>query len=238
MTDWTKERQAAAQARCDAATEGPWEWVEDRWHGGYSGLVGRGEREVVFPNTENDGDTGAAWFEDFPPPEDRTFIAHARTDLPDALAELTQAQARIAQLEAERDEAVEGRLAWKKNAEGCAATAKRFKAERDKLEVWVNDLHSGMYINCVYCGHRYGPEDEVPATMADALKEHIEQCPKHPMSALKAERDKLRRVCQMTVSVIGPYKEKDITDIMPSLAFQLHDDAQAALKPSEEGGEG
>ena len=46
----------------------------------------------------------------------------------------------------------------------------------------VDDLQSGMYINCVYCGHRYGPKDEVEATMADALKEHIEQCPKHPMS--------------------------------------------------------
>jgi len=48
-----------------------------------------------------------------------------------------------------------------------------------------------MYINCVYCGHRYGPDDEVPATMAEVLKEHIEQCPEHPMSALKAERDQL-----------------------------------------------
>jgi hypothetical protein len=42
-----------------------------------------------------------------------------------------------------------------------------------------------MYINCVYCGHRYGPDDEIPATMADVLKEHIAQCPKHPMSQLQ-----------------------------------------------------
>lgn len=63
--------------------------------------------------------------------------------------------------------------------------------ERDKLETWVNDLQSGMYINCVNCGHRYGPK--VPATMADVLKEHIEQCPEHPMSALKAERDLMGR---------------------------------------------
>jgi Zn ribbon nucleic-acid-binding protein len=59
--------------------------------------------------------------------------------------------------------------------------------ERDKLQQWVHDLQAGTYINCVYCGHRYGPDDEVPATMADVLKEHIEQCPKHPMSALKAD---------------------------------------------------
>jgi|GEM_PF-2607979 len=61
----------------------------------------------------------------------------------------------------------------------------------EQLRQWVHDCQAGMYINCVYCGHRYGPDDEVPATMAEVLKEHIEQCPEHPMSALKAERDQL-----------------------------------------------
>jgi len=59
--------------------------------------------------------------------------------------------------------------------------------EIQKLRIWVNDLHSGMFINCVYCGHRYGPNTEIPASMADVLKKHIEQCPEHPMSKLKAE---------------------------------------------------
>jgi len=59
------------------------------------------------------------------------------------------------------------------------------KEENERLVKWVDDLQSGMYINCVYCGHRYGPKDKVPCTMANALKQHIEQCPKHPMSALK-----------------------------------------------------
>ena len=66
-----------------------------------------------------------------------------------------------------------------------ADTVDRLQAEVERLLGWVNDLQAGMFINCVYCGHRYGPDDEVPATMADALKEHIEQCPKHPMSALR-----------------------------------------------------
>lgn len=57
--------------------------------------------------------------------------------------------------------------------------------ERDRLWAWVHDLQSGMYINCVYCGHRFGPKEQISATMADALKDHIEQCPKHPMSALR-----------------------------------------------------
>lgn len=61
------------------------------------------------------------------------------------------------------------------------------RAEIERLQQWVNDLQAGMFINCVYCGHRYGPDDEVPATMADVLKEHVEQCPEHPMSALRAQ---------------------------------------------------
>lgn len=56
----------------------------------------------------------------------------------------------------------------------------------DRLQAWVSDLQAGMYINCVYCGHRYGPDSEVPASMADVLKEHIEQCPEHPLSAAMA----------------------------------------------------
>ena len=64
--------------------------------------------------------------------------------------------------------------------------------ELERLQDWVNDLQAGMFINCVYCGHRYGPDSEVPATMADVLKEHIAQCPKHPMLALTEENRALR----------------------------------------------
>jgi len=55
-----------------------------------------------------------------------------------------------------------------------------------RLRQWVADLQSGMYVNCVYCGHNYGPKDKVPCTMADALKQHVEQCPEHPLSKLRA----------------------------------------------------
>lgn len=60
----------------------------------------------------------------------------------------------------------------------------KLETDNRKLQQWVSDLQSGMYINCVYCGHRYGPKDEVPASMADVLKKHIETCPDHPMSNL------------------------------------------------------
>ncbi len=56
-----------------------------------------------------------------------------------------------------------------------------------QLRGWIDDLQSGMYINCVYCGHRYGPSDKTPASKAEMLKQHIEICPDHPMSKLKVE---------------------------------------------------
>lgn len=54
-----------------------------------------------------------------------------------------------------------------------------------RYKAWVRDLQSGMYVNCVYCGHRYGPQDETPVSMAELLKQHIEQCPEHPLYQCK-----------------------------------------------------
>jgi len=66
------------------------------------------------------------------------------------------------------------------------------RAENLRLEAWVNDCQSGMYINCVYCGHRYGPKEDTPVSMRDVLKQHIEKCPKHPLTEARAEVAKLR----------------------------------------------
>lgn len=57
-------------------------------------------------------------------------------------------------------------------------------AEIMRLKQWVADCQSGMYINCVYCGHQYGPAENTPVSKADMLKEHISVCPDHPMSRL------------------------------------------------------
>jgi hypothetical protein len=80
--------------------------------------------------------------------------------------------------------------------EGEIATLRR---ELELAREWIQDLQSGMYINCVYCGHRYGPDDEVPASMADVLKEHVSQCPKHPMSTLRARYEALRGAAEPIV---------------------------------------
>lgn len=72
------------------------------------------------------------------------------------------------------------------------------RVEIERLRQWVADLQSGMYINCVYCGHRYGPDPVTPTSMADVLKAHVEVCPKHPMSALKAEVESLKKQLDAT----------------------------------------
>lgn len=64
------------------------------------------------------------------------------------------------------------------------------RAALKRYKRWVNDLQSGMYVNCVYCGHRYGPEKDTPVSMADVLKAHVEKCPEHPMSKLKTELER------------------------------------------------
>lgn len=72
------------------------------------------------------------------------------------------------------------------------ARSKKQKDEVARLRRWIDDLQANCFINCVYCGHRYGPDDEVPASMADVLKEHVEQCPDHPMSHLKKKYGQLQ----------------------------------------------
>jgi hypothetical protein len=54
------------------------------------------------------------------------------------------------------------------------------------LQRWIDDLHSGMYLNCLYCGFRHS----VGATRQE-MQEHIFYCEKHPLSKLKARCEEL-----------------------------------------------
>ena len=58
-------------------TPGPWEWGKSRVRDGYSGLVDSEGNEVLYPDCCNDGDHGAAWFDEFPSESNRTLIAAA-----------------------------------------------------------------------------------------------------------------------------------------------------------------
>jgi DNA repair exonuclease SbcCD ATPase subunit len=75
--------------------------------------------------------------------------------------------------------------------DACALREQELESEVQRLKQWVADCQSGMYINCVYCGHRYGTREDTPVAMADVLKEHIEQCPQHPLSAMKKAHEEL-----------------------------------------------
>lgn len=74
-------------------------------------------------------------------------------------------------------------------------------------ELWVADLQSGMYVNCVYCGYRYGRREEVPESMADVLKAHIEKCPKHPMSLLSREYAKAKEALPILQELLDTHNE-------------------------------
>jgi DNA-directed RNA polymerase subunit RPC12/RpoP len=99
----------------------------------------------------------------------------------------------------------------------AANEIERLQSERDilrleieRLQKWVSDLQSGMYINCVYCGHRYGPKDKVPTSMADVLKAHVEICPKHPMSKLKADFQRQWDRIQEAMTILANYPAIEI----------------------------
>lgn len=70
-------------------------------------------------------------------------------------------------------------------------------AQMKQLKQWIIDMQQGCYVNCVYCGHRYGPYNQTPVSQADILKAHIEQCPEHPMSFLKKENEELKQQNQL-----------------------------------------
>ncbi len=79
------------------------------------------------------------------------------------------------------------------HAFATATERNQARAIIQKLQQWIDDCQSGMYINCVYCGHRYGPDDgNHLVTMRDALEAHISVCPSHPLSSAKAEISRLK----------------------------------------------
>lgn len=86
MSAWTLEREAKVLARCEAATEGPWEAHYDE---------DGGEWEVTRPiSLDGPGDVVVSvrtW-----EPGDAAFLANAREDLPDALAEIARLRALLA----------------------------------------------------------------------------------------------------------------------------------------------
>ncbi len=93
-------------------------------------------------------------------------------------------------------------------------------AEIKRLQKWLNDLHSGMYINCVYCGHRYGPDSE-EGIMSEVLHEHIATCPEHPLSAALAEIEQLKKDMEPFMAQIT--QAKTYTEADPPETYTVAD---------------
>jgi hypothetical protein len=73
--------------------------------------------------------------------------------------------------------------------------------EITNLKRWVRDLQAGVTVNCVYCGHRYGPDPGTPVAMADVLKQHVQQCHQHPMTKLKFALEKIKNMSRNSIAM-------------------------------------
>lgn len=102
MSGMTPERLAMIESRIGWATEGPWApWLDQDGQPHMHGLLMVGNADAVIPE-------GETWVEGVNvnpiahtyTPEDRQFIAHARTDMPDLLAEVKRLRAGIEALRA------------------------------------------------------------------------------------------------------------------------------------------
>jgi septal ring factor EnvC (AmiA/AmiB activator) len=87
----------------------------------------------------------------------------------------------------------------------------RLTQERDEARDWVRRLHSeAQVLTCVYCGHAYPPG--TPASGSPALTEHINQCEKHPLTAVRAQLAASQRAHEETRA-----REKRLRDLLQSM---------------------
>ncbi len=92
---WLEEIERRNAAR----TPGKWMWTEDKLRCGYAGIAAEDGCDVLYPNCANDGDEGAAWFEDLPIPEDAQFIVRAPEDVTTLTKALRVAVAALEKIE-------------------------------------------------------------------------------------------------------------------------------------------
>ena len=104
MTSDFSSRAEAIRSRCEAATPGPWEATNERWNGNWKDHIERGH-SIFAPGREiHVAETWADFEEDDDPihvesTANADFIAHSRTDLPDALAEIARLTAQVEMLQ-------------------------------------------------------------------------------------------------------------------------------------------
>ena len=50
------------------------------------------------------------------------------------------------------------------------------RAEIERLKQWVEDLQGEAWVNCVYCGFRFGPVEKFPVSTTEIFTKHLRQC--------------------------------------------------------------
>lgn len=99
MAEFNAARAEAIRSRCEAATPGPWKWTPQEEEVERDGTVEKvtgAQIESIFTFDTGEGYYGVE-------NNNAEFIAHARTDLPDALAEIERLTAQVETLQGERD---------------------------------------------------------------------------------------------------------------------------------------
>lgn len=120
----------------------------------------------------------------------------------------------------ERWEQVKGVTWFKDIQKEVTEYVELLRAQVARQLQWISDMQSGCYINCVYCGHRYGPLETAPVSRAEMLKQHIEVCPEHPMSALKKKHEELLKWTKELVAMNKAMLDsKNMLSPGPHIAF-------------------
>lgn len=76
-----------------------------------------------------------------------------------------------------------------------AEDIKKLKKDNERLQKWVKKYQPHFFAKCSLCGHPYWPVNDVPDNPTELLKDHIENCPEHPMSALKRKNEQIMEWC-------------------------------------------
>jgi len=109
-------------------------------------------------------------------------------------------------------------------------TIDKLQTDLEHYKKWVDELQSGLYINCVFCGHCYGPRDDPTSRMADVLKRHVENCPEHPMSKLKREIEELKSADVSDAKYDWHFTETELHPPKPGLKPYEHVDCLIIMK--------